>query len=52
MYCLEAADRLVVPWMATTNLGCLTGTGGLVTIQDAVPPTSATRFYRVVEQRP
>jgi len=47
-YCVEATDHLASPWVTTTNLGCLTGTGGALTLTD--PPGSSARFYRVLEQ--
>jgi hypothetical protein len=50
-YCVQVKDSLLTPWSAATNLGCLTGTGGILTMEDSLNAGAAQRFYRIVGPR-
>ncbi len=50
-YCVQVKDSLATPWSAATDLACLTGTGGVLTVNDIVNAASSQRYYRVIGRR-
>ena len=47
-YCVQASPDLTLPWSTATNVGCLTATNGVSSVDDTL--SGDMRYYRVVRQ--
>jgi hypothetical protein len=46
-YCVQASPDLTLPWTAATNVGCLTATNSVSSVED---PLGDMKYYRVLRQ--